>query len=208
MSSVTDYKVYVPPTYLEPDEIRAIINAIPLVSGHIERDILLLETMWQTGGRVTEVLELVPKRIGENSLILRNLKQKPSSPPYKEVYITSVLANRLKVYCQKHSLKDEEYVFQPNRKSKGHLNRWYAWWIIGKAAGEANIKRVNTRKGDFAWAWPHLFRHSCGMFILDQTGQTEMAQRQLGHARITTTQGYAVLKLEKSRKGLADLKWE
>jgi integrase/recombinase XerD len=207
MSSVNEYKVYVPPTYLEPDEIRAIINAVPMVSRHVERDTLLLETMWQSGGRVNEVLELIPKRIGENNLILRNLKQKPSSPPYKEVYITSVLANGLKDYCKKRSLSESDYVFQPNRKREGHLDRWYVWWIINKAAREANIKRVNTRRGDFSWAWPHLFRHACGMFVLEQTGQTEMAQRQLGHTRITTTQGYAVLKLEKSRKGLADLDW-
>lgn len=205
---VTEYKTYAPPAYLEPDEIRAIISTIPLVSRHIERDKLLLEVLWQGGGRVTEVLELIPERIGDNSLILRNLKQRSCSPPYKEVYITPMLANRLRDYCKKHSLSETDYIFRPNRKREGHLDRWYTWWIISKAAKLANIKRVNTRKGDFSWAWPHLFRHACGMFILDQTGQTELAQRQLGHARITTTQGYAVLKLEKTRKKLTDLPWE
>ena len=205
---MSEFRVYTPPAYLEPEEIRAIIDAVSNVSKHKERDSLLLETMWQTGGRVTEVLELVPKRIGDNNVILRNLKQEPSSPPYKETFVTPMLASRLKRFCEKHHLNEDEYVFQPNRSRKGHLSRWYVWWIISKAAKHANIKRVNRRRGDFSWAWPHLFRHSCGMFILDQTGQTEMAQRQLGHARITTTQGYAVLKLEKSRKGLADLNWE
>ena len=204
---MTEYKVYTPPTYLEPEEIRAIINAIPAVSRHAERDMLLLECMWQTGGRVTEVLELVPKRIGDSNLILRNLKQRPSSPPYKEVYVTSKLTTALKDYCTQHRIGEDEYIFQPNRSKTGHLSRWYVWYIVDRAARTVNIKRVNTRKGDFSYAWPHLFRHACGMFILDQTGRTEIAQRQLGHARITTTQGYAVLKLEKTRKGLAELDW-
>ena len=60
---VTEYKTYVPPAYLEPDEIRAIINAIPLVSRHFERDQLLLETMWQTGGRVTEVQAIIERNM-------------------------------------------------------------------------------------------------------------------------------------------------
>jgi integrase len=164
--------------------------------------------MWQTGGRVTEVLELTPKQIGDDSLILRNLKQKPTSPPYKQVYITKVLTNRLKEYCKEHHLDEGDFVFPSNRRKGQHLSRWYAWWIISNAARISNVKRVNTRRGNFSYAWPHLFRHSCAMFILDRTGSTELAQRQLGHARITTTQGYAVLKLEKSRKGLADLQWE
>jgi integrase len=201
-------QIYVPPTFLEPREIRAIINAVPHVSKHEKRDTLLLECLWQTGGRITEVLELVPKRIGENSLVLRNLKQRSGSPPYKEVYITNSLAERLKDYCQTHGISDNAWVFQGNQKPTEHLTRWYAWWLIKKCAREANVKRINSRSGDFTYAWTHLFRHACGMFILDQTGSTELAQRQLGHASISTTQGYAVLRLEKTRKKLAELQWE
>jgi len=201
-----EYRTYVPPTYLEPSEIIAIIEAIPKVSLHIERDTLLLKVLWQTGGRITEVLELIPKRIGDTSLSLRNLKQKPSAPPYKETYIKPELSKELRKYCLRMS--ENDYVFKPNRKPTGHLSRFYVNWLLGKAARIVNVKRINTRTGDFSFAWPHLFRHSCAMYILDKTGSTELAQRQLGHARITTTQGYAVLKLEKSRKMLGDLEWE
>ena len=203
--TTTEYRTHIPSAYLEPEDVKAIINAVPEVSRHPERDKLLLELLWQTGGRVSEVLSLIPKRIGDASVILDNLKQKPSSPPFKECYIRADLSERLKAYCK--TTKDDDYVFRPNWKRQGHLSPWYAWWIIKKAARHADIKRVNTRVGDFSWAWPHLFRHACAMHILDQTGSTEIAQRQLGHARISTTQGYAVLKLEKSRKGLSDMDW-
>jgi integrase/recombinase XerD len=204
---MTEYRIYTPPTYLEPNEIRAIINAVPSVSKHSERDMLVLETMWQTGGRVTEVLELTPKQVGVDSLVIRNLKQKPTSPPYKEVYITKNLVSSLKEYINEQHIGEDDFVFLANRTKGKHLSRWYVWWIITRSAKESNVKRVNARRGNFTYAWPHLFRHSCAMYILDHTGSTELAQRQLGHARITTTQGYAVLKLEKSRKGLADLQW-
>lgn len=201
----TEYRTYIPPTYLETGEVMAIIGAVSSVSRHIERDTLLLKVLWQTGGRITEVLELIPKRVGNTSVILKNLKQKSEAPPYKEVYITPDLIQELRGYCR--HIHEDDYVFKPNRSKTGHLSRFYVNWMMGKAARLVNVKRVNTRTGEFSFAWPHLFRHSCGMYILDKTGSTELAQRQLGHARLSTTQGYAVLKLEKSRKKLSDLDW-
>ena len=195
-----------PSAYLEPSEIMALIEAIPLVSWHVERDTLLLSTLWQTGGRVSEVLGLVPRRIGESSISLQNLKQKPGAKPFKEVFVTPELANSLITYSSK--MRPDEWVFKPNRKSTGHLSRFYVNWLLRKLGMATNIKRVNTRSGDFSYAWPHLFRHACGMYILDKTGSTEIAQQQLGHARITTTQGYAVLKLKKGHKKLAELSWK
>lgn len=86
-------------------------------------------------------------------MVLRNLKQRPSSPPYKEVFITESLANRLRAYCKEHNIGDDHYVFKPNRKGNGHLSRNYVWWIINKAARTCGVKRVNTRRGDFSWAY-------------------------------------------------------
>jgi len=178
---------------------------------------------------VSEVLGLVPRRIGESSISLQNLKQKPGAKPFKEVFVTPDLAISLRTYSA--NMHPDDYVFKPNRKRTGHLSRFYVnWllrrlgrvtnikrvntsrfylnWLLRKLGMVTNIKRVNTRSGDFSYAWPHLFRHACAMYILDHTGSTEIAQQQLGHARITTTQGYAVLKLQKGHKKLGELSWK
>jgi len=62
------------PTYITRDQARAIINA-----GETTMHRLLLETLWQTGGRVTEVLRLRLSDLveAEGALRLTNLKTAP-----------------------------------------------------------------------------------------------------------------------------------
>ncbi len=59
--------------YLTPKEAEAIITACPK-----ERDKLIFRTMWETGGRISEVLSLIPTHIDlvNNAIYLSNLKQK------------------------------------------------------------------------------------------------------------------------------------
>src|SRR5262252_4414571 len=62
------------PSYVTREQARAIINAAPTTTHR-----LLLETLWQSGGRVTEVLRLRPCDLdpGGPLLHLVNLKQRP-----------------------------------------------------------------------------------------------------------------------------------
>jgi integrase len=48
------------PRYVLPEQARAIINAAETTAHH-----LLLETLWQSGGRITEVLRLRPCDLDE-----------------------------------------------------------------------------------------------------------------------------------------------
>ncbi len=60
------------PRYVLPDQARDIINAAATTAHR-----LLLETLWQSGGRITEVLRLRPCDLDrhEGALRLVNLKQ-------------------------------------------------------------------------------------------------------------------------------------
>src|SRR5919202_5015523 len=62
------------PSYVTRDQARAIINAAATTTHR-----LLLETLWQSGGRVTEVLRLRPCDLDPSGPILHlvNLKQRP-----------------------------------------------------------------------------------------------------------------------------------
>lgn len=218
---MSEWKVPAPKTYLEKEEVWVIINAIPQVSRHSERDQLLLWTMWESGGRVSEVVQLEKHQIvaDELGLILRNLKRrdrikkatrkKPAEykvrVEYKQSYVSKGLVNTLLDFCQKYQIK--RYVFFSNTKRREYLAPWYVWWIVTKAANVSGIRKTNLTKGTTVPAWPHLFRHACAMHILDRTGSTEKAQRQLGHSSIITTQAYASLKLQKSDKEISELDW-
>ena len=211
-----EWKVPAPKAYLEKEEVWDIIHAIPEVSRHVERDQLLLQTMWECGGRVSEVVQLEKDQIVANELglILRNMKRrtKLKSGEYvervehKQPYVSKNLIDTLLDFCQKYRI--ERYVFFSNTKRRKYLSPWYVWWIVTKAANVSGIRKTNLTKGRTVPAWPHLFRHACAMHILDRTGSTEKAQRQLGHSSIITTQAYASLKLQKSDRQISDLDWE
>jgi len=191
------WKVSVPGTYLERNEVLSIIDAVSQVSRHIERDQLLLRTMWETGGRVSEVIQLGYHQIIEADLavILRNLKREEVE--YKKPYISQRLIEALLTFCEVHRITGEDYVFP--------ANRLYVWRLVTKAAKYANVYKPNLTRGRMVPAWPHLFRHACAMEILSKTGRTEKAQRQLGHSSIITTQVYATLSLEKSDREISDI---
>lgn len=211
-------------SYLEPDQIHLIIEALPTVSRHVERDMLMLETLWQSGSRVTEVATLLPERIGMSSLILQNLKQskriKDENGKYfrihdpsatKEVEVSGDLCNRLKNYCKKHDIQPGQWVFPSNRSKSEHIKRGYVWDIINKSSENAMIftfgKKHPKTGGKFKGAYPHLFRHSCAVHLLDSTDNIELVREHLGHAKITTTQGYAHVKTTKMKNSIRNVKW-
>ena len=206
--------------YLEPNDIRAVIDAIPLVSKHPERDTLLIELLWQSGARVSEALTLTPEHIGTTSVVLRNLKQvkrvekKLVHDPtaVKEVEISSQLCQHLTDFCERNKVGIGQYVFYPNRSGKyPHLYREYVWALLDKASASVGIriwgKKDMRTGGRFKGAYPHLFRHSNAMKLLDDTSDITLVQAQLGHASVKSTQMYAWTKRPKIRKVIASIEW-
>ena len=146
--------------------------------------------------------------LAELAIYLHNLKQPPKNPQYKTTHVTERLIQMLLSFCLTLGIKGEEYIFKGNRNPSKQISRNYIWWITNKAAQVAGVSKIKLSKGRRNPAWPHLFRHGCAMQILDRTGKTEKAQRQLGHASIRTTQVYATLKLEKTDREISDIDWE
>ena len=209
--------------YLEVIEIHKIIAAVKLVSKNPERDQLLLEVMWQTGGRVSEACQLVPEHVGTTSIVLNNLKQvkrikgpdekmiRVHNPDaMKEVEVSVDLCQRIKDFCEKHSIKKGDWIFKSSHGGK-FLNRWYIWDLVTRASEKAQVFKFGKRHpktgGKFKGAFPHHFRHSLAMFLLEQTSDLDLVRQQLGHSRITTTQIYAYTKTPKIKKAIAAIKW-
>ena len=211
--------------YLEQDEVRAVINAVPLVSLHPERDMLFFELMWQTGARVSEATTLVPEHIGMTSVVLQNLKQskrvkdpvtgKPKrvsdTTAIKEVEVSESLCNHLKEFCDRHKIPKGEYVFKSNYKT-GHMRRGYAWLILTKASEVARVykfgKKNSRTGGRFKGAYPHMLRHSNAMKLLEETKDIMIVKQQLGHASVKTTQGYSYVRAPRIRKEIAKMSWD
>src|SRR5437868_11243715 len=84
------------PTYVTREQARAMINAAETTAHR-----LLLETLWQSGGRITEVLRLRPcdLDLAEGALRLVNLKQRKRANRTKLVYVNAELIGDLRRYA-------------------------------------------------------------------------------------------------------------
>lgn len=188
------------PVYVTREEARAIINATTRF-----RDRLLLETIWQTGGRISEVLGLRPVNVNaaDGSLELTNLKQRGKGNGAKVVWVNRDLCAQLKALARDLRVPPDGYLFSAKPGGRLPLSRFQAYRIISTAARMAEVYKVSPRDGRLMPAWPHTFRHGAAKHLLEQTLRLDYVQDQLGHASLESTRVYLRLS-DADKKRLRD----
>ena len=148
--------------YITPQEAEAIIQSCPK-----ERDQIILRTMWETGGRVSEVLSLIPDYIDpiNNCIYLPNLKQnavkrndsesdddykvrrdrlhRERKPPLKRVFLfpESTLCHALLQWAKDNEIARQDWIF-PGRSRIGQVSATYVWYLLsGVRRSEDKWKR-------------------------------------------------------------------
>jgi integrase len=155
-----------PHSGLMPEDVQAVIAA-----ASCERDRLLLRVLWATGCRITEALELRPRDVGRDSLLLPNRKN--PARPLKRVILPAGLADLpgdLLVWAnEQHLAGHEPLFFSQKRAADGQLraiNRGQAWHIVKHASERADVRVLALRdskdglRGHPAPIHPHILRHS------------------------------------------------
>lgn len=153
--------------YLTPEEVYQISSACD--GRNRERDELLILMLFETGLRVSEALDITPRKIGayngHSVLYIRGKGKKP-----RMVACPDNLAHRLKSYAFDRKLGLDDKIFKISRKR--------AWQIVKEAAENAGITKT---------VYPHLFRHSDAIERLRQTGNPKALQHHLGHSSTLMT---------------------
>jgi integrase len=121
------------PRYVLPDQARAIINAAETTAHR-----LLLECLWQSGGRITEVLRLRPSDLDEleGALHMRNLKQRRRANKTKLVYVSAELIGDLRHCARAARIRQTEYLFGAQHYD-GPISSQYAGRLINRYAQAA-----------------------------------------------------------------------
>lgn len=184
------------PVALTAEEARSLIAA-----GATTRDRLLIETMYCTGARATEVAHVRRRDIKAEGIELLNLKQRKDRRRRKLVYLDDpALAGRLLLWCQEQGICDEGYVF-PSRKGAGPLGRDQVRRIVEAASKRAGI--VLLRGNEYRPAWAHVLRHSAAVRWLEGSGgDIQFAAEQMGHSTTRSMDAYRAIADER-RKALA-----
>ena len=147
------------------------------------RDKAMLELLYATGIKVSELIELEISEINLQIgfLNLKNTRNERIIPIYPAA-VKTLQAYILNVRPAIINSNDEEKLF--TNMSGEPLSRQGFWKIVKHYAQLANIKKDIT---------PHTLRHSFAAHLLENGASLKDIKDMLGHADISTTQIYAQL---------------
>ncbi len=180
------------PKAISPDDIERLLRAPAEQTGpKAQRDLALLEMLYASGVRVTELVSLNINDIDLNEKAgTVRVKGKRSSAKEREIPITGSALETIRAYIQTGREQllqdtDEPAIFLNNRGQR--LTRQGLWLIIKHYVESVGISTEVT---------PHTLRHSFAAHKLSQGRSLQDIQKLLGHANISTTQVYTHLNQE------------
>lgn len=174
------------PVALSVDEVTKLLDQPDVTKKLGIRDRALLETLYATGIRVSELINLKFSDLHEE---LKLLKVLGKGSKERLIPISDVAISWIKSYQEKVRdpllLKSGKYtdtIFLNNRG--GALTRQAVWQIIKRYCQMAGIKKNVT---------PHTLRHTFATHLLENGADLRVVQEILGHSDISTTQIYTNL---------------
>ncbi len=177
-------------------EIEQLLEAIPLGESEGHRNRAILEMLYSSGLRVSELTDLKKGQIFEDIGFLRVVGKgnKERLVPIGKDALKYLNIYRDEVRSHQTIAKGhEEFVFLNRRGKK--LSRVMIFLIIKKTAEQAGINKNIS---------PHTFRHSFATHLIEGGADLRAVQEMLGHESITTTEIYTHLDRDYLRQVLTD----
>lgn len=183
----TPKKPKVLPTCLTQEEINLLLDNINTNSESGLRDKAMVELMYGSGLRVSELVSLEWKNINLNNMIV-TIFGKGSKE--RRVPLNSVSAYWINKYITEARCKNKhsssKYLFINKQGEK--LSRIYFYNSIKKYCANVGIQKPIS---------PHTLRHSFATHLIENGASLRNVQEMLGHSNITTTQIYTHISSKK-----------
>lgn len=173
------------PEILDPEEIDRILQEPDREKPPGARDAAILETLYATGMRVSELTTLEPDHfyfeIGFIRVTGKGSKERlvPVGEIAQQALEYYLEAARPHLVNAKNPGKSKNRVFLNQRG--GPLTRMSVWNIVNRYALKAGIEKN---------VYPHIFRHSFATHLLEGGADLRAVQEMLGHVSILTTEIY------------------
>ena len=184
--------------YLTRSEMEALLAAPSPTGRSGRRDRALLLTMYNTGGRVTEIAGLRQGDVTLDTSPYVHLQGKGRK--HRAVPIWSRTARTLRLWFKEMGLVPDAPAF-PNARA-GHLSRHGVAFIVRKAFESA---RAVCPSLEHKRVHPHLVRHTTAMHLLQSGVDPAVIALWLGHERLETTHVYVEADLQMKRDALEKL---
>jgi len=181
------------PSFLEVEEMAKILEAPKGAKWDKKRDKSLLELLYSSGLRVSELVGINLEDLGidEGLIKIRGKRKKERIVPVGK---TALQAVRDYIEVRPEKGKDLESPLFIN-KNYTRLTDRSVRRIIMKY-----VKALGVQKD----IYPHMFRHSFATHLLDRGADLRSVQELLGHENLSTTQIYTHVSLRKVREAFEE----
>jgi integrase/recombinase XerD len=184
------------PKALTIDQVMSMLNIVgsDLISS---RDKALVELLYATGARVSELINLntldistVDMQAGTTTTVkLKGKGGKERVVPIGSFAVAAVNDYLVRSRPTLLKVSTQKALFLNQRG--GRLSRQSAWNLVASAAERAGLSDQVT---------PHSMRHSFATHLLDGGADIRVVQELLGHASVTTTQIYTLITIDRLRE--------
>lgn len=169
------------PTLLSLSEVESLLQAPRGDSPLAQRDRAMLELLYATGMRVSELISL---KLGDLKLDIGCLQALGKGSKQRLIPIGEVALEILQEYLQNGRLKLVADLSIQNIfvNSRGQVMSRQGFW--------KKLKQYALEAGIHKNIYPHMVRHSFATHLLENGADLRSVQMMLGHADISTTQIY------------------
>ena len=168
------------PSYLTIEEVEALLDAPDVTKKGELRDKAMLETMYASGLRVSELINLERANLNMKRGVIKVMGKgsKERKVPVGE-FALGYIVKYIEEVRNFNVGKGSKYLFL-NREGKP-ISRIYFYKQVKKYAERAGIIKAIS---------PHTLRHSFATHLLEEGADLRAVQEMLGHSNIATTQIY------------------
>jgi len=179
------------PSFLTTEEVEQLLNAPDLSTPLGQRDRALLELLYASGLRVSELVSLTLEQIDLDS---NEIRVWGKGSKERVVLMGEPAAEAIKNYLEHGRAK-----LLGEKKNKSlFLNRY------GQHLPERAVQRIlqqySKKSGIGKRVHPHMLRHTFATHLLDGGADLRVVQELLGHARLSSTQIYTHVTKGQARK--------
>lgn len=178
------------PKFLTEEEVFKLLN-INLLKPIDYRNKAMLEVLYATGMRISELLNLTISNFNESAA---SIKVMGKGSKERVIPLSDITINYLNLYINEYrsfflNTKTSDYIFL--NYNGGRMSRQGFFKILNKLCIESGIDKEIS---------PHILRHSFATHLLNNGADLRIIQELLGHENISTTEIYSHISNEKILK--------
>jgi site-specific recombinase XerD len=174
-------------TFLTYDEVIRILNTVDENSTNNLRDRAIIELLFTSGARVSELANL-----NRDSIDFKRLEARVRGKGSKDrpIFISKSAANKITEYLETRDDKIPALFLNSSKNTGGPDNNG-DYRRLSTRSIERIVEKYARLSGITKKVTPHTFRHSFATDLLMNGADIRAIQQILGHADISTTQIYA-----------------